>query len=238
MGKIIGLVPRATLFEDNIPHHDIFFFVNPYVQQIVKQGATPLGLLPADGYASEDALALCDAFLLAGCNKIWPYHLQVIEHALAKHKPVLGICLGMQSIAAYFHVLDRAEALGMDRPVNIISLFEEMKKERFMFTWPIEHHYLENVTRESAEKSRHSINVKTGTRLYEILGTTEAEAVSLHSYQIAPVASRLQISAVADDGSIEGIEYGRFIVGVQFHPEVDCLWDKLFAAFVHDEWAA
>lgn len=237
MGKIIGIVPPAKLFEDDIPHHDLFLFANPYVQRVGKQGATPLGILSADGYAQESALNLCDAFLLAGGNRIWPYHLQVIGHALARRKPVLGICLGMQAITAYFHVLEQARARGRGGEQDILPLFEEMKKERFMFTLPIERHYLENVTRETAANSRHDMTILEGTRLYEVVGAARAMAVSLHSYQVAPPADCLTVSAHAYDGSVEGIEYGGFIVGVQFHPEVEDGWDKLFAAFIHGDWA-
>lgn len=234
MKKIIGIVSPAKLYEDEIPHRDLFLFGNPYIRRIEKHGAIPIGILPADGYANEEALALCDGFLLAGGNKIWPYHLQVIEHAWKAGKPLLGICLGMQAISAFFHVRERARTLENDTLVQ----FEKMKKDRYMFTYPVKDHYLENVTRQSSERSKHSIEIAAGSRLFEAMGRTSAEAVSLHSYRIAPVADGLRISAVASDGTIEGIEHNGHIVGVQFHPEVEDEWDVLFKAFVSGVWKA
>lgn len=234
MKKIIGIVPPAKLFEEEIPHRDLFLFGNPYVQRIEKQNAVPIGILSADGYANADALSLCDGFLLAGGNKIWPYHLQVIDYALHGRRPLLGICLGMQAIAAYFHVQARMWEKGGD----LLSTFEEMKKARFMFNVPVADHYLENVTRASASRSRHPVTIHAGTRLYDAVGTTHRDAVSLHSYQITPPSEALQISATAQDGTIEGVEYGGYLVGVQFHPEVEDAWDGLFAAFIGGGWKA
>lgn len=234
MSKIIGIVPQAKLFQDEVPQHDLFLFGNLYVKRILQQGAVPVGMLSADGYASEEALALCDGFLLTGGNKIWPYHLQVVEHAVKMHKPLLGICLGMQAIAAYFQVLARMQAEGGSE--DVLQLFDRMKAERFMFNYPVENHYPENVTRETAEHSKHAIIIHEGTQLYECTGSTQADAVSLHSYRIATPAAALQVSAVAPDGTIEGIEYGGHIVGVQFHPEAEEGWEGLFEALVQGKW--
>lgn len=229
--KIIGLVPPAKMFEDDIPHRDVFLFGNAYVQRIEKQGAIPLGVLSADGHASEDVLSLCDGFLLAGGNKIWPYHLQVVEHAKRTQKPLLGICLGMQAMAAYFQVEKQVRAHGG----GTLSQFVQMKKAHFMFNHPVENHYLENVSRETTANSTHPVIVHAGTHLYGAIEKGQANVVSLHSYQVAPVIEGITVSAVAPDGTIEGIECGR-MVGVQFHPEVEDQWDGLFAALVQGAW--
>lgn len=232
MKPIIGIVPQAKLFEDDIPHQDLFLFGNPYIQRIEKQGAAPIGILSADGYASGDALSLCDGFLLTGGKKLWPYHLQVVEYAMRARKPLLGICLGMQAIAATFQALSRARSRGGD----MLRHFCEMKKEGFLFNHPVENHSLENVTRETTARSTHPIAVAPGTRLHASIGKASAQAVSLHAYQIAPPTPGLSVTATAPDGVIEGIEHGGFLVGVQFHPEMDDQWDDLFAALVQGRW--
>lgn len=234
MGKVIGIVPQATLFEDEFPHHDRFLFANPYVRQITRQGATPVGILCADGRAQESVLTLCDGFLITGGKKIWPYHLQIIEHAHKHRKPVLGICLGMQAIGVYFRVLEETRKQG--GVTGILAVFDKMKRERFMFTQPVQQHQLDDVTRDTARRSQHAVILQEGTRLHEAMRQTQMDAVSLHSYRIASVSAALMVSALAADGTVEGIEYGGFIVGVQFHPEVEDAWEPLFEAFVHDRW--
>lgn len=231
MKKRIGIVPPAKLFEDNIPHRDLYLFGNPYIQRLRRHGAMPIGILPEDGHIDTDVLDLCDGFLLAGGNKIWPYHLQVIAYAHQARKPLLGICLGMQAMSAYFDVLARA---GQDG--DILALFKQMKKERFMFTNPVANHYMSNVIRHGAAQSKHPITIYEGTRLHEAMGTTHMDAVSLHGYRVSPDTGVLKISAVTQDGTVEGIEYGGYLVGVQFHPEVDDAFDPLFAAFVSGAW--
>lgn len=232
MQKIIGILPPANLFEDEMPHHDLYPFANPYAKQIARH-ALPIGMLPVDGLLTEDVLSLCDAFLLTGGKKIWPYHLQAIDHAIRLRKPVLGICLGMQAIAAYFQVLARKEAIGG----SLLACFADMKRAGFLFNLPVANHYLQNVMHDSTACSRHPITVRAGSRLHEAIGRAHAQAVSLHSYQIAPPASVLSVTATAPDGTIEGIEYEGFLVGVQFHPEVDDGWEGLFAALTGGGWA-
>lgn len=234
MSKIIGIVPTAKMFEDDVPQRDLFLFGNLYGKRIFQQGAVPIGILSPDGFALEEALALCDGFLLTGGNKIWPYHLQVVEHAVRHRKPLLGICLGMQAIAAYFQVLERMQA--EDSPETMLQCFDRMKAERFMFNHPVDNHYLENVTRETAAYSKHAVTIAEGTRLYQCMGTAQADAVSLHAYRIAVPTADLQVSAVAPDGTIEGVEYGGHIVGVQFHPEAEDGWEALFEALVQGKW--
>lgn len=225
MGEnIIGIVPHAALYADDIPHRDLFLFANPYVRRLEKHGAVPLGILPGDAHAREAALSLCDGFLLSGGKKIWPYHLQIVAHANRTGKPLLGICLGMQAISAYCHV----RAQGGD----LLARFDDMKRAGYMFTYPVAGHALENVRRESMAGATHPVEILAGTRLHAAMGRTCADAVSLHAYKIAPVTADLAVSAVAPDGTVEGIELGTNIVGVQFHPEVDDAWDGLFAAFL------
>ncbi len=62
--------------------------------------------------------------------------------------------------------------------------------------------------------------VVEGTRLHEILGTTELTVRSGHHQAVDKVAPGLRLTAVADDGVTEGVEHpSAWAVGVQWHPE-------------------
>lgn len=61
---------------------------------------------------------------------------------------------------------------------------------------------------------------------------------SFHHQAIKELAPEFKVTALADDGIIEGIERAgdRFVVGVQWHPEMmaktDANSQQIFAAFV------
>ena len=120
--RIIGIVPGAKLFGSEDLYADQYLFVNGYPKRILANGGTPVGILSSDGYAAQDSLALCDAFVFCGGARFYPYHFQVMEYAAKSGKPVLGICLGMQMMNTYFLVAEEAERRGWDGP--LLALFE------------------------------------------------------------------------------------------------------------------
>ena len=53
---------------------------------------------------------------------------------------------------------------------------------------------------------------------------------------INEVGSSFDVSIVSEDGLIEGIEYNKddkFLIGVQFHPEVLDQYDNIFKEFIN-----
>ena len=96
--KIIGIVPPSRLRETENPYEDNAIFHELYTKRVEEAGGIPIGIIGVDGTVKEEALALCDAFLLCGGKRIFPYHFQVIAHALKTRKKLLGVCLGMQAI--------------------------------------------------------------------------------------------------------------------------------------------
>lgn len=229
MSAVIGIVPTARLFDTEDPYQDRYSFVNNYVKRVRENGGVPLGVLSADGYTAEETLALCRGFLLCGGNKLWPYHLQVVEHAVRHNKPMLGICLGMQAICAYFRVREEAEKRGWGG--DSLALFEAMKRERFMFNLPVDGHWDVAITRSNTAQTKHPVDILPGTRLHGMLGARVMGA-TLHRYRVNGLAAGLSAVAYSADGTIEGIEGGPNILGVQFHPEVEREMDALFLDLV------
>lgn len=224
--KKIGIVPSARLFETNDPYMDQYLFVNAYVKRVAKNGGIPLGILGEDGYLPPGVLDLCDAFLLCGGRKMWPYHIQVVEHAHRTGKKVLGICLGMQAIAAYFCVLEERGKRRFSGTTT--ELFMQMKQEKYLFTLPVAHHWDFPLTREDMETAKHPVNIRKGSRLHALLEKEQINAATLHHYQVNGVPNGLSLSALALDGTVEGLEFQDQMLGVQFHPEIDGELDALF----------
>lgn len=80
------------------------------------------------------------------------------------------------------------------------------------------------------DKSKHSIKLEINSFLYKVYNTESIEVNSYHSQSIKDLAPNFNVTAVSNDGIIEGIEKGN-IIGVQWHPEA--LYDiKLFKGFI------
>ncbi len=121
---------------------------------------------------------------------------EALDHCVREGKPVLGVCRGMQFLNV---------ALGgtmlQDLPITTVEHEQIGEQSRF-----------------------HTVEVAAGTRLAVLthadgpLRVNSRHHQGLRQSQLAP---GLRMSAVAPDGVVEGLEAvnGRFIVGVQFHPE-------------------
>lgn len=226
MKKIIGIIPNGKLFANDDPYDDNYLFVNNYIKRVAENGGMPIGILSVDGRAVKESLRLCDAFLFCGGRRIWPYHFEVAEYAIKNRKPVLGICLGMQVICTYVTVAEEAKKRAYEG--DLLSLYETMKAEKYMFTLPVDHHWDVPFTRADKEKTKHPVKVLPETRLGALLGKEEIQAVTLHKYRINGVPLGVLANAFSGDGVVEGVEFEDFVLGVQFHPEVDEELDALF----------
>lgn len=89
----------------------------------------------------------------------------------------------------------------------------------------IPNHYLR-------DQSQHTIKLNKNSFLYDIYKENQIEVNSYHKQAIKDLAPNFKITAISDDGIIEGIEKDN-IIAVQWHPEV--LFDiKLFKGFIEN----
>ena len=225
MSKIIGVVPTARLFENDDPYQDNYVFVNSYIRRVAEAGGVPVGLLSVDGTLAPGALESCDALLLCGGRKIWPYHIQAVEHAAQTGKPLLGVCLGLQAVCAYYMIREEAEKRSLYG--SAVDLFSALKREKYYFTRPVAHHWDVHLTRATVDAVKHPVRIAPDSRLARILGADSTLGASMHNYRADHVPAGLRLCAQTDDGCIEGIE-NETMLAVQFHPEVDSVHEKLF----------
>ena len=140
------------------------------------------------------------------------FELVLIEGALERDMPLLGICGGQQLL----HV-----ALGGSLHQHIPDAVPDALA-----------HEQPNPRTEPG----HGVAVEPGTRLFDIVGERELQVNSAHHQAAADAPDPVIVNARAPDGVIEGIEMaGRdFCIGVQWHPEY-LISDgdaKIFAALV------
>jgi putative glutamine amidotransferase len=187
----------------------------------------------------EDALCLLDGLFLSGAvSNVEPRHygaplenpaspadpardhvsLSLIELAVARGVPVLGVCRGFQEINV---------ALGG-------TLYQEVHNTPGLF----DHREKPGLTLEEQYAPSHDIALTPGGLLHALSGLEHARVNSLHGQGADRLAPGLAVEAVAPDGLVEAFRLDRtenFLLGVQWHPEWgfrdDALSRAIFAAF-------
>jgi putative glutamine amidotransferase len=138
--------------------------------------------------------------------------LDMVEHEA--NVPVLGICFGIQSLNVY-----RGGSLVQDIPTVVNG--------------PLVHD-----EDDGKAAARHVVRVAQDSIVGQLAGRTEMEVNSYHHQAVAKPGRNLRSVAVTADGVIEAVEdtSGRFIVGVQWHPErgwqEDSFSKALFSKFI------
>lgn len=229
---IIGLTMRLELETDR------FYLGRDYSEALEALGAIPyhISLIPNKEYISE-IVKNVDGVLLPGSDtdvdplifgeeprpnlkKIIPEKentdLMILAEAEKLKKNVLGICFGMQ-------------VLNVSRGG---TLFQDIETD------------IENCVKHEQGKplarSSHSIDYETGSLISRLITTKGGVRVNSHHHQaVGKLGENLKSTAWAKDGVIECIEdtrQDRFVLGVQWHPElswrIDDLSRSIFREFI------
>ena len=134
----------------------------------------------------------CDGIILPGGCKIYYYDKFIANYALENNIPILGICLGMQILAA----------VDCDGEKVIEKIDNGVK-----------HHI--------KELFAHKINISKDSKLYSIVNSEEFVVNSKHNCNIIKT-NKFDIVGYSEDGIIEAIERKdkKFAIGIQWHPEI------------------
>ena len=196
-----------------------------YYASVLRVGATPLVIPP---FANQDALVTVlehiDGLLLSGGGDLNPLYLNeepvpglgsinpkrdlpellLVRLAYDRQLPILGICRGIQVLAA---------ALGG-------SVYQDLNSQ---YQAPLVKHD-QNLCRTQAS---HTVCVEEDSMLATVFGEKTLAVNSFHHQAVRSPGSRLRVSARATDGVIEAVESVEYksIIGVQWHPECFCLAD-------------
>jgi putative glutamine amidotransferase len=202
-----------------------FYLKRYYAEAIEASGGVPvyIPLIPDREYLSSLAGKL-DGLLLSGSNSdldpvfygeephpklgtVTPERdntdLTLLEIAEERNLPLLAICFGMQS-------------LNVSRGG---TLFQDIESQ---YTDAIKHQQGQTPDRPS-----HHIWIESNSLLARLSGSDKARVNSSHHQAIKQVGRDLRVIARAHDGVIEAVidpRPDRFVLGVQWHPEVG--WER------------
>ena len=175
-----------------------------------------------------DLMKECGGLILTGGTDIYPgfyrtdehkfegtftperdeYEKKLLEISLKSKKPVLGICRGCQFINVYFKG----------------TLISDLNSEN----GAIHNKYPDNSIRH------HDIFINKESGLYNIVKEENYRVTSSHHQAIDKTGEGLMITALAEDGIKEGIEFSdkenkSFLLGIQWHPELMDNYDNPFS---------
>ncbi|MBV8694501.1 MAG: gamma-glutamyl-gamma-aminobutyrate hydrolase family protein [Chloroflexi bacterium] len=206
------------------------------VHALEDAGGIPV-LIPllSDLSGLTSLLARLDGLLLSGGSDIQPrlysedphpmlgpvdprldeFELALVQWAIEKGLPTLGICRGMQILNV---------ALGGSLYQDLTTMYPGSLRHA---NWDLPRNQIV-----------HRVSVKAGSRMEEILGVRELNANSLHHQGVKVLGRGVCITGYAEDGVAELMEIPeqRFMMAVACHPEYlyqdEPVWARLFAAFV------
>lgn len=234
---LIGITMRLEIETNR------FYLGRDYCEALHTFGGTPIhiSLIPNREYI-KDVLKNVDGILLPGSDsdidpnyysedpipqlkKVIPEKdttdLLILEEADKLNLPVFAICYGMQSLNVYYGG----------------SLIQDIETQ---IENPLQHQQGFPLNRLS-----HKIKVKDESKLSTLIKKAkiknEIKVNSHHHQSVKDIGRNLQVTAWTNDGvieCIEGIDENRFVVGVQWHPEisfeVDEFSKQLFKVFVEE----
>ncbi len=199
-----------------------------YFSAIKRAGAHAFGI-PFDPDMTEHVVDEFDGFLSVGGRINFPEEWYVdgdqsqypksdrlavdvalMKGFLARDKPVLGICNGMQMLAC----------------LNGCRMVSDVRS------------YWSGAFVHDQSDMLHEVNIPRGTVMADILEAETFSVNSLHREAIVEVSDAVVVTARATDGVIEGIEVPSqsFAMGLQWHPERLDVSDhpgaRIFKAFV------
>lgn len=190
-----------------------------YYQSVLRAGGTPVVIPPHDDReALLRLLDTLDGILFSGGGDINPLllgeeplpqlhsvcpqrdaaELMLVREAFHRQVPMLGICRGIQVMAA---ALDGS----VWQDIYVQGEGARLKHSQDM----------------PREYASHTVSLSPGSLLHGIFGSDTLAVNSFHHQAVHEPGPHLRVSAVSPDGIIEAVESSehKALLGVQWHPE-------------------
>lgn len=206
--KIIAISTRSVDYKSDAGIAKRRLYINGYFSEIAEKAGFILFPVCSDN-GLEEIAAMCSGLIIAGRDRD-------INPKYYGEEPLEG--------------LEYPEDLYEDElDFRLIELFEKSNKPilgicsglqslNIYHGGTLKQHIDEHTSKE--QLVRHNIDIEEDSFVHSLYGS-KTEVNSIHHQAINKVADGFKVTAVAEDGNIEAIEKGN-LIGVQWHPEVDC----------------
>ncbi|WP_378941194.1 gamma-glutamyl-gamma-aminobutyrate hydrolase family protein [Mesorhizobium sp. ANAO-SY3R2] len=197
--------------ENNSAGRDLYETSKNYFSAIGRAGALPVGI-PYVPELVDQVVEQFDGFLSIGGRIEFPekwyvegdqskyppsdrlaVEIALMEGFLARDKPVLGICNGMQMLGC----------------LNGCRMVSDVHS-----SWP-------GALNHDQSNVLHDVSIQAGTRMADIFDVPTFSVNTFHREAIVEVSSSVMVTARGPDGVVEAIEVPShpFAMGLQWHPE-------------------
>lgn len=182
---VIGIIAR----EEEINNIKVQVITNNNLKYIANK-CNYVGILNYDkSHVNPEILDMFDGIIFQGGTDIYPYHFQILDYAIKKHIPVLGICMGNQIIGLYSTTKNEEDLIKIDNHNNNEYHPITIKKDSILY--------------KIFNKDVINVNTRHNYALEKVD----------KPFKITALSKDNQIEAV------EYIDEDNFILGLQFHPE-------------------
>lgn len=199
-----------------------------YEVGLTRAGGRIIELRPGES-SPEEILGRIDALFLGGGGDVDPelsggaaadaqlvdperdrFELALIEGALERHMPILGICRGIQ-------------ILNVSQGGTVRNLRDDADLA-----------HTHGVEIDSMDA--HPVTIAAGSKLATLLGAGRRDVNSFHGQAVGRLAPGVVAAAESPDGVVEAIELSgqRFAIGIQWHPEMPAQQMAVFEAFLKE----
>lgn len=200
--RYFSAISRAGAFAFGIP------YVPALIEQVVEEfdGFLSVGgriSFPKEWYVEADQSQYPQSERLA-------VEVALMKGFLARDKPVLGICNGMQMLGC----------------LNGCRMVSDVHS-----SWP-------GALDHDRSDALHPVHIPDGTRMSEILDAETFDVNTFHREAIVEISGNVVVTARGPDGVVEAIEVKSqsFAMGLQWHPElldpIEHPGARIFDAFV------
>lgn len=231
MSPVIGL----TCQNEQLINRDINRINYTYINAVLEGGGVPI-ILPIlkDAKGAAPYLDIVDGIIFTGGEDIAPQYfgeepikevneicydrditeMELFNRAYKKGTPIFGICRGVQLINI---------ALGG-------TIYQDIYKQV--------PNVMGHTCRQNTQEGYHTISISKDSKMFEIFNKDKLMVNSIHHQAIKRLGSDLRVTSTSIDGIVEAIEStnDKFVMGVQFHPEVMAVkykeFIKLFSYFI------
>ena len=209
MKKIIGIVGRPDI---NITNKKVFITIEYFKDIVIHFSCLPLGILPNikdinkklnDEEINDlySILKLCDGIILQGGDKYYDYDRVILKYAIDNDIPILGICLGAQTMASLYEDNTKIIDLKLYDNHNIEGYFHDI--------------LIDNNSKLYNIIGKNKISVNT----YHKEMITDPGIYKITAYSTDGIIEAIEYNK------------NKFNIGVQFHPEKNFEDENMYKIF-------